>query len=392
MNCRLPMRYLAALWLFLIAVPGLAETPRWEFSLEKGGLQSFDRQATAVWMKQQGVLFLTPEWVLVYQVNRTARQAELGQRGASGGAGNFFLSLKVLSAQDGRVIKSMNLPTSASLSHVLATRGGSFLVRTGNMLYLYSPAFEQLAARELPLAKEAPNEDWQVRVSPVGEKVVLFHEQVFTTAEILPDNSVLHDGKAKVDVLILNAETLAQERAFTLSHTLPFWAPGDEVLISSNPAHSYTDGQVGTLNFNGEWSPLTANFLLDRTFCRYNMTTASEERVVLLGCETFTVMSMTGERLYSRHDARYVFVSALAAGSYLAVQCDRYRMEQIGLSGGASLGTRVDRIEVFDLDTRQRRLSVPIRGDVAYYAVSPQGALAIVDGGILHVYAVDSHH
>src|SRR5215831_9807381 len=128
MNCRLPMRYLAALWLFLIAVPGLAETPRWEFSLEKGGLQSFDRQATAVWMKQQGVLFLTPEWVLVYQVNRTARQAELGQRGASGGAGNFFLSLKVLSAQDGRVIKSMNLPTSASLSHVLATRGGSFLV------------------------------------------------------------------------------------------------------------------------------------------------------------------------------------------------------------------------------------------------------------------------
>jgi hypothetical protein len=260
------------------------------------------------------------------------------------------------------------------------------------MLYLYSPAFKQLASRELPLAKEAANENWQVRVSPSGEKVVLFHEQVFTTAELLPDNSVLHDGKAKVDVLILNAETLAQEKAFTLSHTLPFWAPADEALISSNPAHSYTDGQVGTLDFNGEWSPMTANFPLDHTFCHYNMTTAGGQRLVLLGCETFTVMSMAGERLYSRRDARYIFVSALAAGPYLAVQCDRYRMEQIGPSGGSSLGTKVDRIEVFDLDTRQRRLSVPIHGEVAYYAVSPQGALAIVDGGSLHVYAVDSHH
>src|SRR5262249_36714118 len=353
-------RLLAALWLLLLNAAGFSESPRWEFSLEKAGLQSFDRQATAVWMNQQGVLFLTPEWILVYQVNRTAAQAALAPRGATGGAGNFFLSLKVLSAKDGRVIKSMNLPTSGALSRVLATRGGSFLVRTGSMLYLYSPAFQQVAARELPMEKETSNENWQVRVSPSGEKIVLFHEQVFTTAEILPDNSVLHDGKAKVDVLILNAENLAQEKAFTLSHTLPFWAPADDVLISSNPAHSYTDGQVGTLAFDGEWSPMTANFPLDQTICRYSMTTASQERVVLLGCETFTVMSMAGDRLYSRRDARYVFTSAMAAGSYLAVQCDRYRMDQIGPSGGTSMGTKADRVEVFDLDAQRRRLSIPI--------------------------------
>src|SRR5262249_35732785 len=119
-----PRRGFAALWLLLLAAAGVAESPRWEFSLEKAGLQTFDRQVTAVWMNQQGVLFLTPDWVLVYQVNRTAAQAALAPRGATGGAGNFFLSLKVLSAKDGRVIKSMNLPTSGALSRVLATRGG----------------------------------------------------------------------------------------------------------------------------------------------------------------------------------------------------------------------------------------------------------------------------
>lgn len=378
-----------ALLLFLLHAASVAESPRWEFGLEKNGLQSFDREVTALWMKQQGVLFLTPDKVLLYQVNRTATQAMLAPRGASGGAGNFFLALRVLSAQDGRLIRSMNLPTSGGLSRVLATRGGGFVVRTGSVLYLYSPVFEQVASRELPLENETPRENWQVSVSPSGEKLILFHEQVFTTAEILSDNTVLHDGKAKVDVQILNAETLAQEKAFTLSHTLPFWAPADDVLISSNPAHSYSDGQVGTLDFNGAWSPMKADFPLDQHACRYSMTTAGRQRVVLLGCETFTVMSTSGARVYSRRDGRYVFTSALAAGPFLAVQCDRYRLDRSTPSGGMSMGTSADRIEVFDLDARRQRLSVQIHGEGAYYAISPQGDLAIVDGNALRVYAAE---
>src|SRR5215469_7730534 len=95
-----------ALLLLLFLTAAVGESPRWKFSLEENGLQSFDREVTAAWVNQQGVLFLTRDTVLVYQVNRTATQAVLAQRGASGGAGNFFLAVKVLSAQDGRVIKS----------------------------------------------------------------------------------------------------------------------------------------------------------------------------------------------------------------------------------------------------------------------------------------------
>src|SRR5437899_5793227 len=106
--------------------------PRWETNLERDhNLQSFDRQATALWMKQQSVLFLTPDKILIYQVNRTLEPAKLGPRGAAGGTGNFLLNIKVLSAQDGRILKTMDILTSGDYSKVLATRGGGFVVRGG---------------------------------------------------------------------------------------------------------------------------------------------------------------------------------------------------------------------------------------------------------------------
>ncbi len=70
------------------------QPPRWETNLAQDyRLQNFDRQATAAWMSQQGVLFLTPEKILLYQANRTREFAKLGPRGASGGAGNFLLNI-----------------------------------------------------------------------------------------------------------------------------------------------------------------------------------------------------------------------------------------------------------------------------------------------------------
>jgi len=41
-------------------------------------------------------------------VNRTTEQARLAPRGATGGAGNFFLNMRVLNAQDGRLIRSLD--------------------------------------------------------------------------------------------------------------------------------------------------------------------------------------------------------------------------------------------------------------------------------------------
>jgi hypothetical protein len=379
-------------WLTLLlwtCIPlwAVSKSPLWKASLQQSlGLQSFNREAAAVWMIQQGVLFLTSDQVLVYQVNRSAEQAKLAPRGAGGGAGNFFLNIRVLNVQDGHLIKSLDLPTNAGLSRVMATRGGGFVARTGTTLNLYSANFQLVASRELPLEKAAPIEGWQVRVSPSGAEVVLLHEQVFATAEVLADNTVLHDGKAKVDVEVLSSDTLQPQKTFTLAHTLPFWAPADNLLVSSNPAHSYSDGQVGILDFNGSWAPIQADFQMARSSCPYSVNAIDQKRIVVFGCETLTVLSTAGQRVLSVNDSRFVFRSVAGSGSYLAVACDHYRVGQVAPGGSSALSTRADRVEVYDMESHRRLLSVPIHSESGYYAISRQGDLAVVDGTALEMF------
>jgi hypothetical protein len=386
----------AVMALLVCAPAWSAQAPRWETNLQAYRLQSFDRQASAPWTNQQGILFLEPDKIVLYQVNRKQELAKLGPRGAGGGAGNFLLNIKVLSADDGRILRSIDVPTNGGDSQVLTTRGG-FVVLAGSALYSYSPAFERIAERELPLGKSARIEDWRMRVSPSGEKLVLLHEQVFMAPELLADQTVIHDGKAKVEVQLLNAATLQTEKSFTLQHTLAFWAPLDDQLITSNPAHSYSDGQMGALDFNGNWSPMKTEVPKESNACRLGMSATKEDgqredaqRVVLYGCDTVTVFSSTGERMFTHHDLRLMYASAFAAGPFLAVQCDIYRMETTGPAGGWLVGSRADRVEVYDLNSRARRISVPIRGGKAYYAISAHGDLAVVDGPTLRVFHVET--
>jgi hypothetical protein len=374
------------LFLVIAALVGTApEVSRWKISLDQSqGLERFDRDIDSLWMNQQGVLFLTPDKVLAYQVNRGRDQARLAPRDSSGGAGNFVLNIKVVSVQDGHLIKSLDLPTNGAFSSVIATRNGAFLARTGNVLYLYSANFEPLASRQLPLDQTGPLESWQAKVSPSGEEVVLVHEKVLKRAELLSDNTVLHDGEAKVVVEILNSDTLELTKTFTLSHSLPFWTLGDDLLVSSNPAHSYSDGQIGILDFNGKWSSIGIDSEIANRDCRRSLSAIDQDRVILYGCETLTVISTAGKSLFSRRDGRFVFRSADARGSYLAVACDRYRMA-VEVPNDWFRTTRADRIEVYDLNRHSRLASVRTHSERVYYAISAQGDLVIVDGTTLEL-------
>src|SRR5262249_31708678 len=253
----------------------------------------------------------------------------------------------------------------------------------------YSADFAKVAERAMNLSTSGRTEHWQARVSPSGEKLILMHEQVFMTPELLADQTVLHDGQAKVDVQVLNAATLEREKSFMLEHTLAFWAPQDDRLISSNPAHSYSDGQMGVLDFNGYWSLVQAGVPKENNACRLGMIAIDEQRVALYGCDAVTVFALGGERLFTHRDLRLMFVSALASGAYLAMQCDHYRMETSGPSGGLLAGTRPDRIEVYDVDSGTRRLTVPLHGGRARFAISAQGDLAVVDGSSLRVFHLE---
>jgi hypothetical protein len=376
-----------------------ATPPRWESDIEKRyGIQSFDRPIRALWMKQQGVVFLTPQRLLIYQVNPASARVKLAPRGSSGGAGNFVLILRILNARDGNVLQSLELTTSGEVSRVLATHSGGFVVQAGAALYAYSPSvssqgFEQTAVKSLPAEKRAPYENWQMQVSPSGEKLVLVHEQVFIPAELLADNTVIHDGRAEVEIQVLDSASLQPQGSFSLAHTLSFWTPGEEYLFSSNPEHSYSDGKLGILHFNGDfsgsWSAIRSDLPKEQHFCRYGMTAIDAQRAAFFGCDSFSVFSSSGKALFSSTGPGCYFSSALAAGPYLALQCDNYAAERLTQRSLMVSPPRADRIEVYDVDHQAHRLSVHAHGERVYYALSERGELAVIDGARLRVFGVE---
>src|SRR5438874_292244 len=103
------LKYLCLILLGWLTMSG---QPRWATNLtEAHGFQPFDRPTQLLWSKQQGIVFITPDRLAVYQVNELRSPAPLAKRDGSGGAGNFVLNLKILDAHDGREIKSMRFPT-----------------------------------------------------------------------------------------------------------------------------------------------------------------------------------------------------------------------------------------------------------------------------------------
>ena len=148
-----------AIALLVLAVCAAAQTPEpaWKINItEKYGFQAFDRTINFRWTLHQGVIFISPERVLVYQVNRLRTPVKLSGRDASGGSGNFILQIKVLDAKDGSEVKSFDLPTNADFSKIVPTHDGKFIVRTGDILYLYSANFERLASRSSAVEARIP--------------------------------------------------------------------------------------------------------------------------------------------------------------------------------------------------------------------------------------------
>src|SRR4051812_35301938 len=65
--------------------------PKWKLDLkDKFDFQAFDRPISFRWTLHQDVVFLSPEKLLVYQVNRSHTLAQLAPRHVSGGGGNFI--------------------------------------------------------------------------------------------------------------------------------------------------------------------------------------------------------------------------------------------------------------------------------------------------------------
>ena len=356
--------------------------PQWTVNLHHDqSFQNFERPGDSLWRRQQGVVFITPGQVAVYQVNERSSPTPLGLRDVNGGAGNFFLDLKILDAHDGHAIKSMRFPTSGSFSQVIPGHAGNFVVRTGDILYLISPDSKVLASKPLPLERVAPFESWQVDGSPSGAKIALIHQQIFIHAVVLADGTVASPGKSKTEVEILDPETLKVIKKFSVSNHLAHWSMGDSFLVGTHPTQPLHAEEFGILDFEGRWKNLNAKFK-SKENCSPIMDALDHELIAAYRCDGFVVLSESGDQVFSaasRSKEQPVFV--VSSGNYLAV-------EFASLPGPKDTKLQPLHIDLFDVKAGAGLISIPLEKTMVYCDVSREGSAVVLEGTTLRMYAL----
>ncbi|MGZ4875246.1 MAG: hypothetical protein ACXV5R_08760, partial [Candidatus Angelobacter sp.] len=330
-------------------------------------------------------LFISPERILVYQVNRSRGAAKLAARDASGGSGNFILEIKVLNAQDGSEVKSLQLPTNAEFSKVIATRDGRFIVRTGGVLYLYSADFTRLASHALPLKRVTQEEGWQIGVSPSGDEVQLVHQQIIKRSALSANSSV---EKAQVDIEILSSDNLEVIKSFSLPWFLAAWSAADHALLSSSPTTWAPAATFGLLAFDGQWSELMPDWTSAEHPCAYQAVALEHQLFAAFGCGNLSVFPRTGEKLFSLKTGTKEFVGSVqGGGDYLAIQWERRFVRHDTSANIPVAMAQPLRLDLYELRSSQPLLSVGLHHGNIYYAVSENGALAVVDGTSLALFS-----
>jgi hypothetical protein len=381
------IKIVAMLYLCCACASGQSAQPKWKVDLtERYGFQAFDRTINFRWTLHQDVLFISPDRVLVYQVNRLRGTTKLAPRDASGGSGNFILDIKILSAADGAEIKSLQLPTNAEFSKVLATHDGKFIVRTGDILYLYSADFTRLASHAMPLKRQVQEEGWQIGVSPSGDEVQLVHQQILKRSAISPTSKV---EAAQADIEILSADNLETIKSLSLPWFLASWSAADHALLSSSPTTWAPSASFGLLTFDGQWTPLMPDWAPSEHPCAYRAVTLEHKLFAAFGCGNLSVFPQTGERLFFLKTGTKEFVNSVqGGGDYMAIQWEHRSVRRDTSANIPIAMAQPLRLDLYQIHSSNPLLSVALHHSNIYYAVSRSGALAVVDGTSLDLYSL----
>jgi hypothetical protein len=377
--------YAAIVAVLLAGSASRAKLPHeiWNIKLTgEGGVLTFERPRDRIWTRQQGVLFLTPERLAIYQVNRTLRLAPLRGRSSSGGGGNFFLLVRIFDTHTGQEIRRMQLLTTAEYSSIAATHDGRFMVRTGNLVSLFSRNFDLLLSRELPLMKEAEIEYWQVGVTSSGDQIALVHQQRFMDLGAVQAGGLPLETKSEADVEMLDADTFQTIRKLHLPHYLPTWSATDRSLLTLPPPSLLTRPEFGLMDFEGRWAAVRLPKMQAYHDCSPNMDLLQHDLMAARGCGGLVVFSDSGEQVLTLPERQTEqFESVAGADHYLAIETAEFVQAINGLPG-----MQPSEIQVYDLESRENTMSVKAKTPSVAYAVSTEGVLAVVDGNGLKVY------
>jgi hypothetical protein len=155
------------------------------------------------WRTQQGLVFLSSKILAVYQVLNEPNIQPVLPRDASGGGGRYKLMIVfLLVGENGRKLRELKLVTDASsFSEIFSVQGGGFVIRTGNLLNLFSSNFEELKSTVLSIDHNSRNDTWLLASDPSNGVLIAKHEQDFGKEKTY--NSVLYR---------VNLETMGLEK------------------------------------------------------------------------------------------------------------------------------------------------------------------------------------
>jgi hypothetical protein len=338
--------------------------PLWTANLaQEYGFQRFDREINKNWLAQQGLVFLSPERVAIYQLNQKPERVKLSPRDASGGAGNFYLQVEILDIHDGHEIARLRLPACGMFSNVMPARDGNFIVRTGEMLSLYSPALQQVASHRLPLEK-GESQVWETNMAASGDVVVAIRRQMY------PDLAMT--GKPTY-VEVLDAATLQLKNAFTAQHAAGWlMSVGDRHILSLAPAGGW---QWSLMDFEGHWDQFDPSRSPLTRFRYRRLGLLAHDYLAAYGAEQLVVMSNPTEAIFTVVEPHQFFQSVVSADRFLAVEIlnrpPTYKNGRAVLPNSAQ-------VAAYDLKSQAKLLSVEVSPKGLYFAISPQGDLGII--------------
>jgi hypothetical protein len=165
-----------------LAVSGRQERcsqPVWQINLASTyqfrdfGLMKRPRnQLPPIWTYQQGIEFVSPDVLAVYQVSEVNSLEPPKEKEDSGGSGRYVLQVSFLDVTNGNELRTIRLVTEGSgPSRVFPTHDGRYLIRTGETIRSFSAAFDESAIARLPNSKTAKNQWSDVSVSTLGRLI-----------------------------------------------------------------------------------------------------------------------------------------------------------------------------------------------------------------------------
>jgi hypothetical protein len=296
-------------------------------------------QPALPWTNQQGIEFISPEVLAVYQASEVDDPQPVSPKDASGGSGRYQLHVLFLDVKQGSELKSFHLVTSGWLqSRVFATHDGRFLVRTGETIRSFSAGFEQLAIAHFPYSNQ---QQYEVIVSFSGERIYVRYYTAFKSSNLVLDADSLHVVKD---------------------------SPQDDVSPGQR-THGFT-------------------FVPKDLSCRFGFTGITSDVSVGFGCKELKVFSFEGQLLWDIPMDRQV-ASVQASGVYLAALIEGHYVNLLH----SDIGPEPLRIELYDVNAKSEKCSIavnskPVSGQwpPILYAVSTTGEVAVIHGNILSVY------